>query len=269
MGLDSAYPSPILSPYIKQYWGLENLIPPGKKHIQRIVPHGLTEMLFYLAEVPDVSDRSKSISAIGSVSGQINHYYDIIISGKISLFSVLFQPLGLKVLFGIPIREFYNQNTPLEFLVKHEADELESKLMEVSDFADRIKIIESFFVRRLSNVKKQYALNRLQDSISIINQYRTIVNIDFLASRACLSRKQYERSFSNFIGTTPKQFLKTLRFQLALHEKSKYPERSLSNLAYACGYYDQAHMISEFKMFSGMTPGQYFVSCVPFSDYFS
>ena len=46
-------------------------------------------------------------------------------------------------------------------------------------------------------------------------------------------------------------------------------DKSLTTLAYDCGYYDQSHMINEFKMMSGMTPKQYFAMCEPTSDYFT
>ncbi|WP_350340143.1 helix-turn-helix domain-containing protein [Paraflavitalea speifideaquila] len=34
--------------------------------------------------------------------------------------------------------------------------------------------------------------------------------------------------------------------------------KSLTDIAYECGYYDQSHFIHDFKEFSGYHPGQYF-----------
>ena len=44
---------------------------------------------------------------------------------------------------------------------------------------------------------------------------------------------------------------------------------SFSQLAYECGFYDQSHLINEFKVFSGYTPKEYLAACAPHSDYFS
>lgn len=111
--------------------------------------------------------------------------------------------------------------------------------------------------------------NRIERCIDIINQTRGVVDISFLASKACYSRKQFERVFSQYVGTSPKQFLKTIRFQNAIDEKARNSSLSLTELTYRCGYFDQSHMISEFKGLSGFTPKQYFEYGLPFSDYFT
>jgi AraC-like DNA-binding protein len=67
---------------------------------------------------------------------------------------------------------------------------------------------------------------------------------------------------------SPRQFLKTVRFQHALHTRFKQQSLSLTQLAFDCGYYDQSHMINDFKKLSGYTPGEYFACCEPYSDYF-
>ena len=38
MSIKTAKPSQILQPFIKQYWSIENVLPRGEKHIQRITP---------------------------------------------------------------------------------------------------------------------------------------------------------------------------------------------------------------------------------------
>lgn len=109
----------------------------------------------------------------------------------------------------------------------------------------------------------------MQESIALINESIGMVDVDALAASACLSRKQYERNFQEMVGASPKQFMRIVRFQYAIHYKSRYPQASLTGVACECGFFDQSHMISEFRDFSGLTPKQYFAECEPFSDYFS
>ncbi|MBC8182113.1 AraC family transcriptional regulator [candidate division KSB1 bacterium] len=75
--------------------------------------------------------------------------------------------------------------------------------------------------------------------------------------------------FSKFIGITPKQYLKTIRFQLSLHKKAQNDKLNITELAYESGYYDQAHLINEFKSLTGQTPKQYFDKNISFSDFFT
>lgn len=263
-----ARPSLYLAPYVKHYWAIENCMPAGEVHVQRIVPNGLMELMFYLEDLPCSLDQRKPLQESVSLSGQQKRFYDLRISGKLSLFSVSLHPFGARMLFGIPADEYFDQNIPLRAVLKHEVDVLEEGLHQAVSFEDKVQVVEQFFLRRLQKAEKQYELNRIASSIGLINQAKGQADIQGLASAACLSRKQYERTFREFIGTTPRHFLRTLRFQNSLQEKNLQQDLSLGDLAFHCGYYDQAHMTNEYQLFSGKTPLQYFAECEPFSDYF-
>jgi len=261
-------PSLLLSKFIKHYWAIENCIPANQLHSQRIVPNGLLELMFYLGDRPVSIDTTKSINENSIITGHLKEFYDINISGKLSMFSVSFKPQGLSMFFDIPLNEFYNQNVPLKYLLKHDIIELETKLIEADSFLKRIQIIENYLIRLLNKSVNKYDYNRIEYCIDLINNRRGIVDIGFLASETCLSRKQFERIFSYYVGTTPKQFLKTIRFQNSLDSKSKNKTANLTELTYSCGYYDQSHMINDFQRLTGLTPKQYFNECEPNSDYF-
>lgn len=263
-----AKPSLELSKFIKHYWTIENCIPRHQTHTQRIVPNGLLELIFYLGDRPTSNDHNKSIDENTVITGHLSEYYDLQISGNLSLFSVLFKPHGLSMFFDIPVNELVNQNVPLSYLFKQETAEIETKLFEASSFAERIVIIERFLLKLLEKGMKRYHYNRVEHCVNTINHSRGVVQIDVLAAKACCSRKQLERVFSQYVGTSPKQFLKTIRFQNSIAEKSKNLSVNLTALTYNCGYYDQSHMINDFQQLSGMTPKQYFDACEPYSDYF-
>lgn len=42
-----------------------------------------------------------------------------------------------------------------------------------------------------------------------------------------------------------------------------------AQVAYECAFFDQSHMIKEFRLFSGYTPAEFLSVCAPYSDYFS
>lgn len=262
-------PSPPLSRFIKHYWTMENCMPDGKEHIQRIVPSGLPELIFYLADKPLSSDINRSVNAPALITGQLNSFYDLTVSGKLSLFSIIFQPHGLSAFLGMPVQELYNQNVPLRLILKNETSMLETRLSEANSFAEKIVIAEECFFRLLKEKRSWHSFERVSKSIDRINHSKGLVRIDDLASEACLSRKQFGRVFSDTVGTSPKQFLKIVRFQNTVDKKSRDSRINLTDLTYECGYYDQAHMINEFHKLSGMTPKQYFEECEPLSDYFS
>jgi AraC-like DNA-binding protein len=268
MGFQLATPSNNLAPFVKSYWGMDHSFSPGKECLQRIVPSGLSELIIYLGDLPESMDPGKSITAHSLLSGQLKEYYDLKVSGHLSLFSIIFQPHGLMAFFDLPLRELFNQAVPLRFILKDVVGELEDRLFESSTFESRIEIVEDFLLKRIRKSRKTYEFERIRCSIEVINRARGVVDIETLSSTACLSRKQFERTFLEHVGTTPKQFLKTVRFQNAIHEKSKNQDLSLTELTYQCGYYDQAHMTGDFQKLAGKTPSRYFAESEPYSDYF-
>lgn len=269
MSFQTARPSPLLSGFVKQYWAIEDCLPPGDTHIQRIVPNGLTELTFYFGNKPGSLDEKRHPADHALLSGHLRDYYDIEVTGKLSMFSVSFQPFGVCRFFHLPASEFYNLTVPLNLILKNQGAELESRLNEMESFNDRIQVMEAFLLNRLKTGRKDWETNRIFHALKLINSARGVIGIDTLASAVCLSRKQFERTFDSRIGSSPKQFLRTVRFQHSLYQKQKNKELMLTELAYRCGYFDQSHMISDYKSFSGKTPSQYFAECEPYSDYFS
>jgi len=75
------------------------------------------------------------------------------------------------------------------------------------------------------------------------------------ATRATgLSRRQLSRLCRHRIGLTPKSLGRLGRFQRALGALEGSPRPSLAGVAARAGYYDQAHMNREFRLFGGVTP---------------
>jgi len=269
VGYRVSKPSSILSPYVKHYWAIDRYLLSVGGHVQRVVPNGLTELMFYLGDRPTALDDKRHILGNTILSGQQKGYYDILVSGKLSLFSISFQPFGARMFFDIPSSELFDRNVPLKYLLKDRVDELESSLYASDTFEEKISIVEEFLINLLRGCSKEYEVNRIAKSVGLVNQWMGVVDINLLASSACLSRKQYERTFSDYIGTSLKQFLRTVRFQRTLQVKQLNSSIPFTELACTCGYYDQSHMIGDFRLLSGKTPSQYFSECEPYSDYFS
>lgn len=261
-------PTSVLAPYVKHYWAMKSHVKPGNKHVQRIIPNGFVELTFYLDHIPVYNRNSKMIRNRVVVSGQQNDFYDIIITNNLNLFSIVFKPQGSKLFLGLPIQELYNQSIPAEILFKNEIYFLHEKLQETTNLNMKVQLVESFLIEQIKQ-SKLYEFERLNDSIKLINSSKGILTIDKLSSKAYLSKKQFERTFRSNIGIAPKRFLRVVRFQNTLFNKQLNPKQNLTELAYQNGFYDQSHMINEFKDLTGLTPKQYFSDCAPYSDYFS
>ena len=71
------------------------------------------------------------------------------------------------------------------------------------------------------------------------------INIAHLSETACLSSKQFGRIFADYVGTTPKEFIRIVRMQRALSMLQQDATIPFVQVAYECGFSDQSHMIKE------------------------
>ena len=268
MSVHFATPSNILAPYIKRYWAIENRLDKGEKCVQRIIPTGLTELLLYFTPRPKVLNSNRYLSHNVALYGHHNNFYDIELSGELSVFSIVFEPQGLMQFFKFPLHEICNQNVPLQYINGQAGRDLEEKMAEANTFQQRVNIAEIYFYNLLKNNYMDFEFRRINHVVELIKKTHGTINVSLLASKACLSRKQFERIFSQQIGISPKQYMKIIRFQYAIFQKQQNNDLSMTELIYESGYFDQPHFINDFKSFCGLTPKQYFTENEACSDFF-
>lgn len=76
---------------------------------------------------------------------------------------------------------------------------------------------------------------------------------DLLRRDFAVSYRQLQRDFVSVMGLTPKEYSNMVRFTQAFTLLNYY---GLTEAALKAGYWDQAHMIRDFKKMSGFTPAQ-------------
>jgi AraC-like DNA-binding protein len=72
-----------------------------------------------------------------------------------------------------------------------------------------------------------------------------------------LSHKHFISEFRREVGLTPKLFCRVRRFQQVLAQIHSRACVSWTDVAYNCGYFDQAHFINDFRLFAGVNPSTY------------
>ena len=81
--------------------------------------------------------------------------------------------------------------------------------------------------------------------------------IDSIAAAAGVSRQHLARAFAYHVGVSPKTFARVIRFRRALRLAGS---QDWSALALELGYFDQSHLIADFREFAGETPVPFFLS---------
>ncbi len=253
----------VLAPYVKHYWILKTAC--DSAALARTVPTGMMSLIFHRGNRL-LSVQENELHPRAFLSGQEKKFADLKYDGQVNMISIVFHPAGVRAFFSLPINRISGLRLTAGDMEDKELRKLENSLISTENDGLCVLLIEQFLLKRLTRLA-QYNLKRIETSIRLINSGQT--DIARLADAACLGTKQFNRIFSEHIGANPKEFSRTIRFQRALHILGNNPQISLTALACECGYFDQSHMIKEFKIFSGYTLGEYLVVCQPYSDYFS
>jgi AraC-like DNA-binding protein len=130
---------------------------------------------------------------------------------------------------------------------------LEERLLEAPTARERIRLVEAELLRRLAPPPDR-TVPAIADHILRRGGATSVARL----SAACgFTRQHLARKFRHALGVSPKLFCRLVRFQNALTRAVTSPPDSWAAAALELGYYDQAHLIAEFKEFTGFTPAAF------------
>lgn len=174
-------------------------------------------------------------------------------AGNHLVIKVGFMPGALHRLLHIPMTALLRTEAfDATELLGSMLQSLNDQLAHCNDLQSRINAIELFLIRQLIHLKAMRPVDiALQQLLFAGGQ----LSIEQLASNACLSLRQLERSCKERTGFSPKYFARLVRFSRAWQMKQAQANRSWLDIAHTCGYFDQMHLIRDFKQIAGYTPG--------------
>lgn len=245
MGYWEEKPVDALRHYVKALWIWEGVASPGS---YRVLPDGCIDIIFSL-----VREETGDVNSL-SVIGTMTRYLEVSRIDMPFMLGVRFRPAGAGPFLDCSATEITDAQLPLEELWDQERSRLRSRLGECISISESIGVLQQALLKRLESARRgdegmMYATRRIAASSG-----RT--NLDNLASDVGLSPRQFRRRFEYEVGIGPKRFGRVTRFQKCLRSVLARGGR-WADLAYEHGYCDQAHLIRDFKEFTGLGPTQY------------
>lgn len=262
MPINHSYiPQPPLTNFIRLFWLYEGYTLPYMK--ERVLPTGTVELVINLSE--DATwifdkQRTDQCRRFGGalVCGMHSEYFVIDTTQQSSILGVNFKPGGAFPFFGLPVSELHNIHVSLDTLWGTTARELREQLLEAGTPQMKFSILERFLLARLSSYAGRhpavaFALKEFQRMPYV----RAMADV---TAQIGLSQRRFIQVFNEEVGLTPKLFCRVLRFQEVLRFIENGRRADWAEIAGACGYYDQAHFIHDFRAFSGLTPSAYLLN---------
>lgn len=188
------------------------------------------------------------------VAGLDDSYWLVEATGPTCGVEVLFTPIGAYRFFGLPMGLLTRRVVGLPDVIGTTGRRLIEQLYDAPTWEACFALLDAVIAARLAASRPPspgavWAWQRL-------SQTHGGVRIDALAAEIGWSRKHLNAQFREQIGLPPKTLARVLRFnrviRLLEHDGPRWSE-----IAHACGYYDQAHFNRDFREFSGSAPGEF------------
>ncbi|MBC9795711.1 helix-turn-helix domain-containing protein [Sinomicrobium weinanense] len=263
MDFQQFIPSNTLKPYIRHYYLFESAS--DMEFEDTVLPSGDMEMIFNLGDgiwefsVNNVFHRTPPTE----LWGQITKPLSIRSRGKHTMVGIKFFTHSAAYFLNDEIRIFNDHVYDLYEVMGHPIRTLHGQLLEAADMATRIRLIESFLIKKLIyNQQKIYKIDRVGKILETIKDNYTENNLRLVASKHHVTPRYLHKLINQYTGLTPKSYNKIKRFQRSLMLISR-KEETLTSIAYNCGYFDQSHFIRDFKWFTGSTPSSYMNNITP------
>ena len=246
-------PHPELALHVRGYNGyFESWSQPVRR---RELPSGEVALIISLGPQWRLIDPATGISAgtLRTFVAGLDDTYSLVeseIPG--AAIQVDFTPIGARQLLQLPMHLVSKRTTQLTDLLGSKADRLVEQLVEAPDWHSRFLTLDNFLLSRIRGSKQptreiDWAWRELELS-------RGSLRVEKITEQLGWTRKRLVKGFRDEVGIPPKVLARVLRFRRALAEFNSHNVADFSQLAAGCGYSDQAHMIRDFKDFSGLTP---------------
>lgn len=214
----------------------------------RIVPTSMGNICIVVRGNP----RVKSIKGIHefpkyAVSGQYFPTFSFDSNVPLTYYNIALRPTATYKLFDIYLSEIKNDFIRLDKLIGNKADQLRNQILELEATEERFNLLKKFILDMLP-VTPEYT--HLDVIINYIYQEKGILKVQDLCEQEDISRSYLEKKFKKFIGLTPGQFIRQVRFNFtcaAIAGGGKTVNDILANF----GYHDRSHFMKKFKKYHG------------------
>jgi AraC-like DNA-binding protein len=161
-------------------------------------------------------------------------------------------PLGARALFGVPPSALAERVVALDDVLGRRGDELVDRLRAAPTWPGRFAALDAVLTGVLRGHERpgtclSRAWARLVDTGGT-------VQVGALADELGWSRRHLSERFRREFGLTPKTAARVIRFERARLLVTRHDRPTLGQVAAACGYADQAHMVRDWHDFAGASP---------------
>ena len=224
-------PAPPLSDFVDLLWYWDGYAPAHSA--ERLLPTGTIEFVMNLDEGEP------------AFAGARSTYFTLPTTAMRRVIGAHFHPGGAFPFLGMPAGEVQDATHTFDDPCLREA------ILEAPTAEGRLDVLERALLARLRGREPHPAVR------FAVRELRRIQSVASVTGQIGISVRRFSDVFRDEVGLTPKVYSRVMRFQSVVQRVWRIRDVDWADVALACGYYDQAHFIHDFRGFSGLTPTQY------------
>jgi AraC-like DNA-binding protein len=222
---------------------------PSAASVHRVLPDGCIDVVLGFS---GRADDPESAMVVGTMTRAL--VLDAATSPECFV-GVRFRPGKAASFLRVPASELTDLRVSLDDMWD-DAREVREALAASSDAAQRVRALERVLVARVSPAMG-VGHGDVDEAVRRIVEAGGSLGIMRLAPALGVTRQHLARRFAQLVGVSPKTFARVVRLTRVVERvRSIAAGESInwSALALELGYYDQAHLVDEFRELTGVTP---------------
>jgi AraC-like DNA-binding protein len=233
--------APMLAPWIDHYWMVSWDLRGLEPRLVESLPHPNVHVVF---------ERPQS-KAWGVSTAKFSRTLE----GRSHAFGIKFTPGGFFPFLGSSVTSLANRSVPARQIFGNAVDALEHVILSTEDEDEMAAAANAFLLERVPRPNGK--ADEARELVARILHERDILTVDDFAVRTGISVRSLQRLFSQYVGVSPKWVIRRYRLHELLEEMHSGQRLDWAQLAVDLGYFDQAHLINDFKSIVGYTPTEY------------
>lgn len=254
MHYEELAPPAELRQLVHRIWLLRGPGGPGCGPFQRVMPDGRAELIFNLGDPFESRDGDVARrQPLALLVGPNRRAMQIRPTGTVDLVGVRFRPEALAAWLRVGGGELLDRAYPLGELPAPLDRTLPEQLAETRDPASRLTILQQHLSRASTRIAFDRRIGAAVDLALADGRARPAA----IAAAVGMSYRQLSRLFQERLGFGPKPLVRLGRFQRVLRALEAPGRLPLASVAARAGYFDQAHLARDFRLFAGVSPARY------------
>ena len=244
-------PSAALAPYIRCFWGSTEPVAQEKSQADRpdiVIPDTCMDIIF------NIDHTSGTVSSCFCALDERTHFLDKTNDSSItSTFAIRFYAWSAVLFADDSFAESKNRAFDTDAFFFGLNKIMIPMLLSVTSLQHRVQFCSTYLIKRLDTFRMNDDMMNVLFDMMASNGKQKIADI---CVRNVVSSRKLERIFNENMGISPKSMASLIRYQMLWQELCCGKNYNIHDLVEKYGYFDQSHLLNEFRKRHAMTPQQ-------------